>query len=77
MVLDFTIFGDVWSTTQCVLGVIAVYNLGRALRSPSERKQPFPALSPNDLTCFNSHVTHRLLLRAPVCDPDSYMGART
>jgi len=77
MVLDFAIFGDVWSVTQSVLGVIAVYNLGRALRSPSERKQPSPAFSPNDLTCLNSHVTHRLLLRAPVCDPDSYMGART
>jgi hypothetical protein len=50
MVFDFTIFGDVWSLTQGVLGVIAVYNLGRALRSPSERKQPFPASSPNDLT---------------------------
>jgi hypothetical protein len=77
MVLDFAIFGDVWSVTQSVLGVIAVYNLGRALRSPSERKQPFPAFSPNDLTCFNSHVTHRLLLRAPICNPGCYMGART
>jgi hypothetical protein len=77
MVLNFTIFGNVWSITHGVLGVIAVYNLGRALRSPSERKQPFPAFSPNDLTCFNSYVTHRLLLRAPVCDPDSYMGTRT
>ncbi|KAN0116627.1 hypothetical protein V8E52_005771 [Russula decolorans] len=26
-------------------GVIAVYNFGRALRSPSERKQPFPAFT--------------------------------
>jgi hypothetical protein len=77
MVLDFTSFGDVWSITRGVLGVIAVYNLGRALRSPSERKQSFPAFSPDDLNCFNSHVTHRLLLRAPVCNPDSYMGART
>ena len=77
MVLDFTIFGYVWSITQGALGVIAVYNLGKALRSPTERKLPFPAFSLNDLTCFNSHITHRLLLRAPVCDPDSYMGART
>ncbi len=42
-----------WSITQGVLGVIAVYNLDRALRSPSECKQPFPAFSLNDLTCLN------------------------
>lgn len=77
MVVDFTIFCDVWSITQSVLGVIAVYNIGRALRSPSERKQPSPAFSPNDLTCFNSRVTHRLLLCASVCDPGSHLGTRT
>ena len=42
--LHFHYFGHVWSITQGVLGVIAVYNLGRALRSPSECKQPFRAL---------------------------------
>jgi len=44
------------SVTQAVVGVVVVYNLGRALRSPSERERAFSTFGLNTGPNFFLHT---------------------